>query len=159
MEKFKKKEEEDKKIKLKKQKEEELIKRQNKKLEGMKMKMLENQKRIRERNYNSNIIMTEQQKNQQINEVLEDMCIYGELTKKEIKEEKEKHPEKFIETPQALKLEKQDEGLFALGLLSQNLEGLGVETAIEINENPETQEADLTSLQFISNGMINKKKI
>ena len=122
------------------------------------MKMLENQKRIRERNYNSNIIMTEQQKNQQINEVLEDMCIYGELTKKEIKEEKEKHPEKFIETPQALKLEKQDEGLFALGLLSQNLEGLGVETAIEINENPETQEADLTSLQFISNGMINKKK-
>ncbi len=33
----------------------------------MKMKMLENQKRIRERNYNSNVILTEQQKNQQIN--------------------------------------------------------------------------------------------
>ena len=64
------------------------------------------------------------------------MCIYGEFTKKEIKEEKEKHPEKFIETSQALKLEKQDEGLFALGLLSQNLEGLGVETAIEVKENP-----------------------
>ena len=64
----------------------------------MKMKMLENQKRIRESNYNSNVIMTEQQKNQQINEALEDMYIYGELTKKEIKKEKEEHLEKFIET-------------------------------------------------------------
>ena len=35
---------------------------------------------------------------------------------------------------------------------------MGVESAIEINENPETQEADLTSLQFITNGMISKKK-
>ena len=85
----------------------------------MKMKMLESQKRIRERNYNSNVIMTEQQKNQQINEVLEDICIYGELTKKRNKKkEKEEHPEKFIETSQALKLEKYDQGLFALCLLT-----------------------------------------
>jgi len=32
--------------------------------------------------------MTEEQKNIKINEVLEDMCIYGTVTKKEIKEEK-----------------------------------------------------------------------
>ena len=82
------------------------------------------------------------------------------INKKRNKRRKRKTSiKKFIETSQALKLEKQDEGLFALGLLSQNLEGLGVETAIEVKKNPETQEADLTSLQFISNGMINKKKI
>ena len=33
------------------------------------------------------------------------MCIYGNITKKEIKEEKKKNPEKFIETSQSLKLE------------------------------------------------------
>ena len=102
--------------------------------------------------------MTEKQKNQKINNVLEDMCAYGAITKKEIKEEKAKHPEKFIETSQALKMEKNDEGLFALGLISQDLENLGIETAIEKDENPNEQEADSVGLQFITNGMINKKK-
>ena len=32
--------------------------------------------------------MTENQKNLKINEVLEDMCIYGAITKKEIKKKK-----------------------------------------------------------------------
>ena len=136
-----------------KKKEEEFRK---KRLEELKQ-MFENQKKLREKNYNS-ITMTQQQKNEKINEVLEDMCIYGTFAKKEIKEEKQKHPEKFIETSKALELENKDAGLFALGLLSQNLESLGVETAIEVNENPETQEADLTSLQFLTNGMVNKKK-
>lgn len=123
----------------------------------MKIKMLENQKRLREQNENSKE-MTEQQVNKKVNDVLEDMCIYGEITKKEIIEEKEKHPEKFIETSEALKMENEDEGLFALGLISQNLEELGIQTAIEKDENQDTQDADSTSLQFITNGMINKKK-
>ena len=75
------------------------------------------------------------------------------MTKKEIKEEKIKHPERFIETTQALNMQTQDEGLFALGLISQNLENLGIETAIECS-----QDSDTTSLQFLTNGMINKKK-
>ena len=49
------------------------------------------------------------------------MCIYGNIMKKKIIKEKEKNPEKFIETEEALKLEKEDEGLFVLGLLSKNL--------------------------------------
>ena len=144
---------------LMKQKEEELIKQkeEEKKLNEMKKKMLENQKKSREKKENSDE-MTEQQKNQKINEILEDMCIYGAITKKEIKEEKEKHPEKYIETSQALKMENEDEGLFALGLLSQNLEDLGIETAIEKNQNQNEQDNDSTSLQFITNGMIGKKK-
>ena len=127
------------------------------KLNKMKSKMIENQKRSRENNNNSGE-MTEEQKNIKINEVLEDMCIYGTVTKKEIKEEKIKNPEKFIETNKALKMENQDEGIFALGLISQNLENIGIETAIESNPNSNLQEEESASLQFLSNGMINKKK-
>ena len=97
--------------------------------------------------------MTDIQKNKQINEVLEDICVCGAVTKKEIKEEKIKHPERFIETSQALNMETKDEGIFALGLISQNLENLGIETAIECS-----QDSDTTSLQFLTNGMIDKKK-
>jgi len=97
--------------------------------------------------------------NNKINEVLEDMCIYGNITKKEIKEEKEKNPEKFIDKSEALKLEKTNQGLFALGLLSQNLEALGIETVIEKNDNIEDEEDEsTTSLQFISNGLHQKRK-
>ena len=85
------------------------------------------------------------------------MCIYGEITKKEIKKEKEEHPEKFVETSQALNMENQDPGLFALGLISQNLENLGIETAIENNQDLNEQDNDSTSLQFITNGMADKK--
>ena len=35
---------------------------------------------------------------------------------------------------------------------------MGIETAIEVKENSETQETDLISLQLTTNGMINKKK-
>ena len=131
---------------------EEKKRKEEERLNEMKKKVLENQKKLREMQ-SDNDKMTEIQKNEQINNVLEDMCIYGAVTKKEIKEEKIKHPERFIETTQALNMQTQDEGLFALGLISQNLENLGIETAIECS-----QDSDTTSLQFLTNGMINKKK-
>ena len=56
-------------------------------------------------------------------------------------------------------MEDQDSGLFALGLLSSNLEELGIETAIEKYANPNEQKNDLTCMQFLSNGLVNKKKI
>ena len=143
---------------LRKQKEEEIRKqKEEEKLNEMKKKMLENQKALRAAKEDSENI-TEQQKNKKINEVLEDMCIYGEITKKEIKKEKEEHPEKFVETSQALNMENQDPGLFALGLISKNLENLGIETAIESNQDLNEQDNDFTSLQFITNGMADKKK-
>ena len=43
----------------------------------------------------------EQQRNAKINKSLVDMCIQGENTKNELRIEKIKHPERFIETPQA----------------------------------------------------------
>ena len=145
---------------LRKQKEEEIRKQQEEeRINEMKKKkkMLENQKILREAKEDSEN-MTEQQKNKKINQVLEDMCIYGEITEKELKKEKEEHPEKFVETSKALNMEDQDPGLFALGLISQNLENLGIETAIESNQDLNEQDNDSTSLQFITNGMADKKK-
>ena len=100
--------------------------------------------------------------NKKINETLEDMCIYGSIIKKEIQEQKQNNPEKFIDTSEALKKEKEDSGLFALGLISQNLEEMGIETAIEKDSNQDKEgEGEDTGgaiLQFITNGMCHKKK-
>ena len=130
-------------------------------MEEMKKKMLQNQKNLRKKEkieQKTTEIEYEKEKNHKINEVLEDMCIYGNIIKKEIREEKQKNPEKFIETSQALQLENEDQGLFALGLLSQNLESIGIETAIVKEENQEEEDAGTTCLQFITNGMNEKKK-
>ena len=133
------------------------VKIEEKKLNEMKIKLFENQKKLRNIQSDSKKVK-EKEKNKAINDVLEDMCIYGTITKQEIREEKIKNPEKFIDTTQALKMENKDEGLFALGLISNSLEKLGIETAIEIDSNPDIQDADVTSLQFLTNGMITKKK-
>ena len=132
-------------------------KKEEERLNEMKKKMIENQKKLRENNSNN---QNEKDVNQKINETLEDMCIYGSIMKKEIQEEKKANPEKFIETSDALKLEQEDSGLFALGLVSENLEKIGIETAIEKNENQEKEEEDdgVACLQFITNGMCDKKK-
>jgi hypothetical protein len=88
------------------------------------------------------------------------MCIIGDITKKEIQEEKMNNPEKFIETSEALNLKDEDDAFFALGLLSQNLQDIGVETAIEkvTNDDDDEQDAAATCLQYITNGLAEKKK-
>ena len=132
------------------------IKEEKEKFQEIKKRTLQNQKKIREKDQNE--IKNEKEKNEKINEILEDMCIYGNITKKEIKEEKKKNPEKFIESSEALKLEDEDQNLFALGLISTNLENMGIETAIEKNSDDDKEDEGLTSFQFITNGMIGKKK-
>ena len=91
--------------------------------------------------------------------VLEDMCILGSIMKKEIIEEKINQPEKFISIEEATK-EKKNDGLFCLGILAQILENIGITTAIERNESidKESENFSNTVLQFIMNGMIEKKK-
>ena len=86
------------------------------------------------------------------------MCNYGMIIKKEIIEEKEKNPEKFIEIKEALKKEEEDPDLFALGLLAQNLEDTGIETAIDSSIGDENNDENETTLQFIFNGMSNKTR-
>ena len=137
-------------------------------LKNMKKKILikEQKKRKFKDNNNLNIInekrsndkFEEKDINEKINDLLESMCIYGNITKKEIIEEKQKNPQKFISTSDALQLEKDDQNLFALGLLSSNLKNIGIETAIEKENNNDELEESTTCLQFIFNGLVQKKK-
>ena len=81
--------------------------------------------------------------------------------KKELKEEKNKNPNKFIEIKEALKSNENDEDkeMFALGLLAYNLKEKGMEVAIEKTEtkDEEVLDAPTISLQFILNSMSGKK--
>ena len=99
-------------------------------------------------------------KQENVKEVLEDMCVLGSIMKEEIIEEKKKNPEKFIPIEEAVKEENKNSGNFCLGILAQNLENIGITTAIERNESndAESQDASNTVLQFVMNGMIEKKK-
>ena len=127
----------------------------------LKKKILTNQKLIR--NQQQNIFKPigifqnkEQETNLKINKTLEDMCIYGNIMKEEIQREKKENPYKFIEIDEALKYEEKDQTLFALGLLADNLRQIGMEVAIEKEQNKTDNELDegTTAFQFISNGMI-----
>jgi len=73
---------------------------------------------------------------------------------------KKREPEKFIPIEEATKEENKEKGTFCLGLLAQNLENMGITTAIEKNPSKdiEAQKTANTILQFITNGMIEKPK-
>ena len=80
--------------------------------------------------------------------------------KKEIIEEKSAVPDKFIPIEEATKEENKNNPNFCLGLIAQTLEDKGITTAIEKNtsNDEESQNTANTVLQFIMNGMIEKKK-
>ena len=128
----------------------------DKNISNLKKKVLNNQKQMRNelivKNRNNGNV-----KNVKLNQVLEDMCIYGNIIKKEIKI-CSTNPKKYISTSDALKLENKDNGLFALGLLAHNLENEGIQTLIDLSEGKEGANEAATSLQFISNGLTQKKK-
>ena len=88
------------------------------------------------------------------------MCLLGSIMKEEILEEKRNNPEKFITIEEATKEDNKNRGIFCLGILAQNLEEIGITTAIEKNSsnNEDEQNTSNTILQFITNGMIEKKK-
>ena len=88
------------------------------------------------------------------------MCVLGSIMKEEIIQEKKNNPEKFISIEDATKEENKNNGTFCLGVLAKSLEDMGIITAIEKNSSndEEAQNASNTILQFITNGMIEKKK-
>ena len=92
-------------------------------------------------------------------DLVKDMCDIGSLMKQEIIEEKKSNPEKFLPIKEALKEE--DKSInFCLGVLAQNLEDIGITTAIEkeTNNEEESVKASEMVMQFIMNGMIDKKR-
>ena len=99
-------------------------------------------------------------KNDEYNQELEDMCIYGNIIKKEIKIDKQKNPQNFIEIKDALNLEEKDKETFALGLFANYLEDNGIDVVIEKEESKEENELDAgtTCLQFMTNMNHERKK-
>ena len=97
---------------------------------------------------------------EKVKEVVEDMCVLGEIMKKEIINEKKNHPEKFINIEEAIKNKEKDKSNFCLAVMAKNLEDIGITTAVEreIKNDEESVKASETVLQFIMNGMIDKKK-
>ena len=136
-------------------------------LEKLKKEVLLRQKEMRKdfkinnesiMNISSDSEKEEKISNIKINNFLEDMCVYGNILEKEILKEKEENPEKFINTQEALCMEKEDQDLFILGLISQNLESEGLETVIEKEDYEDEEEAGVTSLQFMTSGLYKKKR-
>ena len=112
----------------------------------------------RQENLKQNVNIKPEEK---VKEIVKDMCVLGDIMKKEIIKEKKNNPEKFISIEEAIKDEKKDGGVnFCLGVMAQNLESIGITTAIEkeINNSEESMKASETVLQFIMNGMVDKKK-
>ena len=123
-----------------------------KKIEEKKIEILNRQENLRK---NKNI-----KNEEKVKLILEDMCVIGNIMKNEIINEKKKNPEKFISIEEATKDKNKDNGInFCLGVLAQNLENIGITTAIEkeSNNSEESVKGSEMVLQFIMNGMIDKK--
>ena len=130
-------------------------KEEKKEINNKKKNILDKQKEFRLNNPNKSQFIKEEE----VKEILEDMCAIGSIMKKEIIENKKNNPEKFIPIEKALS-DKNNKEIFCLGVLAQSLENIGIETAIEKNpiNDEDSQNASNTILQFITNGLINKNK-
>ena len=130
-------------------------KEEKKEINNKKKNILDKQKEFRLNNPNKSQFIKEEE----VKEILEDMCAIGSIMKKEIIENKKNNPEKFIPIEKALS-DKNNKEIFCLGVLAQSLENIGIETAIEKNpiSDEDSQNASNTILQFITNGLINKNK-
>ena len=119
----------------------------------MKKEILERQKT--NRNKQDNIIYNK-------NKILEDICNYGNILKNQIKMEKILNSQRFVDINTALNSTKNDNELFALGLLGKFLQKSGIDVVIEKekikNETEEEKDENLTSLELITTGMTQKIK-
>ena len=101
-------------------------------------------------------IIYSEERTKNIKYMLEDMCALGNKIKNEIIKEKQNNPNNFVSIEEAIHINE----LFCLGLLAKNLENCGIITAIEKNpkQNEETIFQENIVLQFILNGLAEKKK-
>ena len=126
--------------------------------------LLERQKQLRNEEDNANNNKSEDN-NEKLKHILEDMCILGDITKNQILKEKD-NKEKYISIEETKQLKQKpsptedDEALFCLGVLAQNLEDKGISTLIERNKNnlDENNQESNTTLDFLFNGLMDKSK-
>ena len=102
-----------------------------------------------------------QNSNIKIIDLLQDMAILGCLTTKLIQSTLLVKPDSFVLIEEAIKKEEEDPQLFILGMLAKYLNNLGIKTVIDripITSNEKNINLSNTVLQFLSNGLIFKKK-
>ena len=149
----KKKEEEEK----KKREEEKKLIIENQKRERKKEKSLNQSAQINNSQNGNNDENNNSNAKNSLNQILKDMCDYGNIIKKEIEIDKKSEEKEFIYSNEIKDSSpSSDEDMFALNLLSQNLESNGIQTVISKKNNDE--EESITNLQFITNGLYYKKK-
>ena len=88
-------------------------------------------------------------------ELYQDMTVYGTILKKEIEEDLQLHPEKFVKIEDVLKNE--DEDFLPSAILAKNLADNNILAVVEKDEN-KSPVYDI-ALQFLVNGMANEKKL
>ena len=143
--------------------------KEEEKRKQLKIKILKNQYEFRNKKVITSSTSSTQQTEiikkedkEKLKQTIEEMCILGDINKKEIIEEKKENPEKFVPIEEAVKTENKKDPLFILGMLAKKLENCGITTAIqkEKEEDEEEKENDEsgTSLQFLINGLATKKK-
>ena len=101
-----------------------------------------------------------------INELLEDINYFGEITEKEITEEKKLNTSKYIAIHEALEIGKNSNQngykneFYVLALLAKSLSTQGSIVAIERNDpnDNEGKKEIFTTIQFLANGMYNFHK-
>ncbi len=87
------------------------------------------------------------------------MNAMGTIIKEQILEEKKTNPKKFYTTKEIIqKKDEENNDIFALGIFSKALESQGMVTAIEKNNDEDSQKSAQTTLQFLVNGMSDKSK-
>ena len=158
----------------KNEKVQQIIGKEKEKINKIKKLMFKRQNymRIKNNNLDKEIEEKEENNNIKINQFLEDMCIYGNIMKKEIEENQSKNQGKYIKIKDALNMKNKDDSLFSLGLIAYNLKSIGIKAVIENSEiennekipgyedilEEEKEEEALTGLQFITSGYLYKTK-
>lgn len=104
----------------------------------------------------------EEKENETMLTVVRDMAIFGFFENEKILKDQSDKNHEFISVDDALQLKDKDEQGFVLGLMGKYLKNLEMSVAINLSEegqDKKNQKASHSTLQFLANGMITKRKI
>ena len=112
---------------------------------------------------------SDEQTENELNKLIEEICLFGDLAKEEIKREKTSNPNKYMSIEEAMQkgmtntqynFSSFPNQYFVLSILAEALMNQGCEVVIERDEpqNEEGQKEINTTAQFLVNGMFDFKK-
>ena len=93
--------------------------------------------------------------------VVRDMALFGYMESEKILKDKCDKDHEFITVEKALQMKDKDEHAFLLGLMGKYLKNLEMSVAVNLNEESEDKsasDASHSTLQFLANGLITKRK-